>query len=122
MKYVINLSLMEMVGLASACSQAMDREHRNFVRILDNNGEAIRALEMAREKILLALKEDRNCIELDLMEIVQLYSACNMSWHYECAEREKQHAECRLEQYARAIQELEDAREKILAAFKKGGK
>lgn len=120
MKYVINLSLMEMVGLASACSQAMDREHRNFVRILDNNGEAIRALEMTREKILLALKEDNHKIELDLMETVQLYSACNMAWHYECAERDRQHTECRLEQYAKSIQELEDAREKILAALKKG--
>lgn len=120
MKYNINFNLMEMVGLVSACSQAMDREHRNFARILNNNGEAIRSLEMAREKILLALKEDSNNIELDLMEIVQLYSACNMAWHYECAERDKQNTECRLEQYARAIQELEDAREKILAALKKG--
>ena len=122
MKYVVSLSLMEMVGLVSACSQAMDREHRNFVRILDNNGEAIRALEMTREKILLALKEDNRNIELDLMEMVQLYSACNMAWHYECAERDKQHTECRLEQYARSIQELEDAREKILAALKKGNR
>ena len=121
MKYVLNLNLMEMVGLASACSQAMDREHRNFVRILNHNGEAIRALETAREKVLLALKESNNHIELDLMEMVQLYSACNMAWHYECAEREKQHTECRLEQYAKSIQELENAREKILAALK-GGK
>ena len=119
MKYTINLNLMEMVGLASACGQAIDREHHNFVRILNENGEAIRALETAREKILLALKEERNCVELDLMETVQLYAACNMAWHYECAEREKQHTECRLEQYARAIQELEDAREKILAALRK---
>ena len=122
MKYTVNFNLMEMAGLISACNQAIDREHRNFVRILNENGEAIRALEMAREKILLALKESCNNIELDLMEIIQLYSACNMAWHYECAERDKQHAECRLEQYARSIQELEDAREKILAALRKGGK
>lgn len=120
MKYTVHLNLMEMVGLASACNQAIDREHRNFVRILNNNGEAIRALETAREKVLLALKESRNGVELDLMEIVQLYSACNMSWHYECAEREKQHTECRLVQYGQAIQELENAREKILAALKGG--
>lgn len=122
MKYNITFNLMEMVGLVSACSQAMDREHHNFVRILDNNGEAIRALEMVREKILVTLKEDGNSLELDLMEMVQLYSACNMAWHYECAERDKQHTECRLEQYARSIQELEDAREKILAALKKGNR
>ena len=122
MKYNINLNLMEMVGLASACSHAIDREHRNFVRILNENGEAIKALELAREKILVALKESNNCIELDLMEMVQLYAACNMAWHYECAEREKQHTECRLAQYGQAIQELEDAREKILAALRKGGK
>jgi hypothetical protein len=121
-KYDINLNLMEMVGLASACSHAIDREHRNFVRILNENGEAIKALELAREKILLALKEDNYHLELDLMEIVQLYAACNMAWHYECAEREKQHTECRLIQYGQAIQELEDAREKILAALRKGGK
>lgn len=122
MKYSINLNLMEMVGLASACSHAIDREHRNFVRILNENGEAIRAIEMAREKMLVALKEESHSVELDLMEMVQLYSACNMAWHYECAEREKQHAECRLEQYTRSIQELENAREKILAALRKGGK
>lgn len=122
MKYVINFDLMEMVGLVSACSQAMDREHRNFVRILDNNGEAIRTLEMTREKILLALRENNCYVELDLMEVIQLYSACNMAWHYEIAEREKQHAECRLEQYCRSIQELENAREKILTALHKGGK
>lgn len=118
MKYTVHLNLMEMVGLASACSHAIDREHRNFVRILNHNGEAIRALETAREKILLALKEERNCVELDLMEMVQLYSACNMAWHYECDAKEKQHTECRLEQYARSIAELENAREKILAAMK----
>jgi hypothetical protein len=121
MKYVVNLNLMEMVGLASACNHAIDREHRNFVRILNHNGDAIRALEMAREKILLALKEENHSVELGLMEIVQLYAACNMAWHYECDAREKQHTECRLIQYGQAIQELEDAREKILAALK-GGK
>lgn len=122
MKYVVNLNLMEMTGLVSACNQAIDREHRNFVRILNENGEAIRALEMARERVLIALREDKRQVELDLMEIIQLYSACNMAWHYECAERDKQHAECRLEQYCRSIQELEDAREKILAAIRNGGK
>jgi hypothetical protein len=118
MKYTVNLSLMEMAGLVSACNHAIDREHRNFVRILNHNGEAIRALELTREKILLALKEDHNNLELDLMEIIQLYSACNMAWHYECDAREKQHTECRLVQYGQAIQELENAREKILAAMK----
>lgn len=122
MKYVVNLNLMETVGLVSACNHAIDREHRNFIRILNENGEAIKALERAREKVHIALREDSCHLELDLMEIIQLYSACNMAWHYECAEREKQHAECRLEQYCRSIQELEDAREKILAALRKGGK
>lgn len=119
MEYSINLSLMEMTGLVAACNHAIDREHRNFVRILNHNGEAIRALEMAREKVLLALKENSHSVELDLMEIIQLYSACNMAWHYECDAREKQHTECRLEQYAKSIQELEDAREKILEALRK---
>lgn len=118
MKYVLNFRLMEMVGLASACSHAIHREHQNFIRILNENGEAIKALERAREKILVALREDNCHLELDLMEIVQLYAACNMAWHYEIAEREKQHAGCRLEQYCRSIQELEDAREKILAALR----
>ena len=118
MKYTVNLNLMEMVGLVSACNQAIDREHKNFLRILNENGEAIKALERVREKVLVALSEDSYHLELDLMEIVQLYSACNMSWHYECAEREKQHTECRLVQYGQAIQELENAREKILAALK----
>jgi len=122
MKYIVNLNLMEMVGLVSACNHAIDREHRNFIRILNENGEAIKALERVREKMHVALREGNCHLELDLMEIVQLYSACNMAWHYECAEREKQHAECRLEQYCRSIQELEDAREKILAALHKGGK
>lgn len=122
MKYAIDFNLMEMVGLVSACNHAIDQEHRHFVRILNNNGDAIRALEMAREKVHIALREDNCHLELDLMETIQLYSACNMAWHYECAEREKQHAECRLEQYARSIQELEDAREKILAALRKGGR
>lgn len=118
--YALRFDLMEMVSLVSACSHAIDREHKNFVRILNHNGEAIRSLEIAREKILLALKENNNCVELDLMETVQLYSTCNMAWHYECAARDKQHTECRLEQYARAISELENAREKILAVLKEG--
>ena len=120
MKYVLHFNLMEMVGIASACSHAIHREHQNFVRILNENGEAIKALERAREKIQVAIRESNRQLELDLMEIVQLYAACNMEWHYEIAEREKQHAECRLAQYCRSIQELEDAREKILAAIRKG--
>ena len=119
MKYVVNLSLMEMAELVSACNHAIDREHRHFVRILNENGNAIRALEMAREEVLCALKYGSGSIELDLMEIIQLYSACNMAWHYECDARDKQHTECRLVQYGRAIQELENAREKILAALNK---
>lgn len=121
-EYKVNLELMELVELIYACNHAIHREHQNFVRILNENGEAIKALEMARKKLQKALKQEPYCVELDLMEIVQLYAACNMAWHYEIAEREKQHAECRLEQYCRAIQELEDAREKILRALRKGGR
>lgn len=123
MKYVLYFNLMEMVGLVAACNHAIHREHQNFIRILNENGEAIKALERVREKIHVALREDGNYqLELDLMEMVQLYAACNMAWHYEIAEKEKQHAECRLEQYCRSIQELEDAREKILRALRKGGR
>lgn len=119
--YNLNLNLMEMVELITACNHAIDREHKHFLRILNENGEAIRTLEATREKLLVAMKKDNYNLELDLMEIVQLYAACNMAWHYECDEREKQHTECRLVQYSQAIQELENAREKILAALK-GGK
>lgn len=116
--YNLNLSLMEMVELITACNHAIDREHKHFLRILNENGEAIRTLEATREKLLVAMKESNYNLELNLMEIVQLYAACNMAWHYECDEREKQHTECRLVQYGQAIQELENAREKILAALK----
>lgn len=122
MKYNLNLNLMEMVELITACNHAIDREHKHFLRILNENGEAIRTLEATREKLLVAMREDNYHVELDLMEIVQLYAACNMAWHYECDAREKQHTECRLVQYGKAIEELENAREKILAALNKGGK
>ena len=118
MEYDIKFDLMEMVELSYACSHAIGREHKNFIRILRENGEAIRNLESAREKILVGLREDRRNVEFNLMELVQLYSACNMAWHNEIAEREKQHTECRLAQYAKAISELENAREKILLALK----
>lgn len=119
MKYNLDFDLMEMAGLVTACNHAIDREHKNFIRILRENGNAIRTLESVREKILVALSEDNYHVELDLMEMIQLYSAVNMAWHYECVESEKQHAECRLGQYMRAIQALEDAREKILVALNK---
>ena len=117
-KYVLDFKLMEMVELVTACNHAIDKEHKHFLRILNENGEAIRTLEATREKLLVAMREDNYHLELDLMETVQLYAACNMAWHYECDEREKQHTECRLVQYGQAIQELENAREKILAALK----
>ncbi len=119
MKYNLDFNLIEMTGLVYACNHAIDREHKNFLRILNENGHAIRTLESTREKILVALSEDSYHVELDLMEIIQLYSACNMAWHYECAEKEKQNTDCRLAQYGRAIQALEDAREKILVALNK---
>lgn len=118
MKYNLNFKLMEMVELVAACNHAIDREHKHFLRILNENGDAIRTLEATREKLLIAMREDRCSLELDLMEMVQLYSACNMAWHYECDARERQHTECRLVQYGQAIQELENAREKILAVMK----
>lgn len=117
MEYDIKFDLMEMVVLSGACSDAIDKEHKNFIRILRNNGEAIRNLESAREKILAALRENHHNVNLTLMETVQLYAACNMAWHYEIAEREKQHAECRLAQYTKSIAELENAREAILEAL-----
>ena len=108
---------MEMTELVYACNHAIDREHKHFLRILNHNGEAIRTLESVREKILVALSEDNYHVGLDLMEMVQLYAACNMAWHYECAEKEKQCTDCRLIQYGKAIAALEDAREKILVAL-----
>ena len=118
-KYEIKFEVMETVNLVSACTLAIKSEHGNFVRILRCNGNAIRALETAREKLLIAISENSYKVELSLMELVQLYAACNMAWHHECAEREKQHTECRLEQYSNTIYRLEDAREKILAALNK---
>lgn len=115
--YALDFRLMEIVTLVAACNHAIDREHRNFVRILNCNGEAIRALESVREKLLVALREDRCNVELNLMETVQLYAACNMAWHYENDAKEKQNAECRIHQYCKAITELEDAREKLLAVL-----
>ncbi len=119
MKYNLDFNLMEMTELVYACNHAIDREHKNFLRILRENGNAIRTLESVREKILVALREDNYHLELNLMEIVQLYSACNMAWHYECAEKERQNTDCRLIQYGKSIAELENARETILAALHK---
>ena len=118
-KYNLDFKLMEMTELVYACNHAIDREHKNFIRILRENGNAIRTLESVREKILIALSEDNYHIELSLMEMVQLYAACNMAWHYECAERERQNTDCRLIQYGKAITELENAREKILVELNK---
>ena len=118
-KYNLNFTLMEMAELVYACNHAIDREHRNFLRILRENGNAIRTLENTREKILVALSEDNYHVELDLMEMIQLYAAVNMAWHYECAEKEKQNTDCRLIQYGKSIAALEDAREKILVALNK---
>lgn len=119
MKYNLDFNLMEIMGLVTACNNAINREHILFVRILRENGKAIRTLESVREKILTAISEDSYHVELDLMEMIQLYSACNMAWHYECAEKEKQHADYKLIQYSKAIQAIEDAREKILMALNK---
>lgn len=119
MKYNIDFNLMEMTELVYACNHAIDREHRNFIQILRCNGEAIRAIESAREKILVALSKDDYHVELDLMEIVQLYAACNMAWHYEKDRAREQQTDHKLCQYLRSIEELEDAREKILLALNK---
>ena len=119
MKYNLDFNLMEMTELVYACNHAIDREHKNFLRILRENGNAIRTLESVREKIFVALSEDNCHLELDLMEIVQLYSACNMAWHYEKDEMAKNTvSDWEYEQYARAVSDLEMAREKILAAMK----
>lgn len=117
-KYTMDFSLMEMAELVYACKYALGKEHDHFLQIFEWNVKAIDALRGAREKIQAALGEDNYHVELDQMEIIQLYSACNMAWHHEKDELEKQHA-CKLGQYARAIQDLEYAREKILAALNK---
>jgi hypothetical protein len=107
---------MEMVQLVYAVKYALGKEHDHFIEIYEWNVKGIEALRKVREKILTGMHD--NCeVELSLMEIVQLYSACNMAWHHERDKIANQH-DSRLEQYARAISELEMAREKILAAMK----
>lgn len=117
-KYTIHFTLMEMAELVYACNHAIDREHKHFLKIFDHNVDAIRTLERTREKFLAAIGEDSYHVELNLSEIIQLYSACNMAWHYEKDEMPHQH-ECKIPQYRRAIEDLELAREKILAAINK---
>jgi hypothetical protein len=117
-KYAIDFNLMEMAELVYACKYALDKEHDHFLQIFEWNVKGIDALRKAREKILAALSADNYHVELDLMEIVQLYSACNMAWHHEKDEVKNQH-NCKIGQYMRAIQDLEYAREKILAALNK---
>lgn len=119
MKYAIDFNLMEMVELVYACNYAVGKERRHFVRIFEYNCKAKEAIEKAKDKILVALSENNHHVEFDLMEMVQLYSACNMTWHNAKDEMENQHTMHRLEQYANAINELEMAREKILAALNK---
>ena len=116
MLYKIRFELMEMVELVYAVKYALCKEHDHFIQIYEWNVKGIEALRKAREKILASMHEDCE-VELDLMEIVQLYSAVNMSWHYEKDKMTNQH-DSKLGQYARAISELEMAREKILAAMK----
>jgi hypothetical protein len=117
MLYKIRFELMEMVELVYAIKYALGKEHDHFLMIYEWNVKGIEALRRAREKILAGMHDNYE-VELDLIEIVQLYSAVSMAWHHEKDEMERQHTECRLEQYARAISELEMAREKILAAMK----
>ena len=121
-KYVLNFNLMEMAQLVYACNYALGKENNHFVQIFEYNCKARAALENIKEKMFVALNEDSHGIELDLMEIVQLYSACNMAWHHEKDVMENQYADHKRIQYAQAVQDLEYAREKILAAISKGGK
>jgi hypothetical protein len=109
---------MEMVQLVYAIKYALGKEHDHFIQIYEWNVKGIEALRKAREKILEAMNDD--CVvELSLMEIVQLYSACNMTWHHEKDEIARQTIpDWKCEQYIRAISELEMAREKILGAMK----
>lgn len=117
-KYSIDFNLMEMAQLIYACNHALGKERNHFVQIFEYNVKARKALENIKAKMFIAISENNYHIELDLMEIVQLYSACNMAWHHEKDEMEKQH-DCKLAQYMRAVQDLEYAREKILAALDK---
>lgn len=118
-KYAIDFNLMEMAELVYACKYALGKEHDHFIQIFEWNVKGIDALRMAREKILAALSEDNYHVELNQMEIIQLYAACNMAWHHEKDAMERQHVEWRAARYARAVQDLEYAREKILAALNK---
>lgn len=121
MKYVIDFNLMEVVELVYACKHALGKEHDHFLQIFEWNVKGIDALRTAREKIIASMNNDCH-VELDLMEIVQLYSACNMAWHHEKDAMEREHVDWRVSRYLRAVQDLEYAREKILAAINKGGK
>lgn len=121
MKYAIDFNLMEMAQLVYACNYAVGKERQHFVQIYEYNCKAREAIENVKRKMFVAMHEDNNHIELDLMEIVQLYSACNMAWHHEKDEMPYQH-ESKIPQYRRAIEDLEYAREKILAALNKGGR
>ncbi len=118
MLYKIRFELMEMVQLVYAVKYALGKEHDHFIQIYEWNVKGIEALRTAREKILAGMHDNYE-VELDLMEIVQLYSACNMAWHYEKDEMAKNTvSDWEYEQYARAVSDLEMAREKILAAMK----
>ena len=117
-KYAVDFNLMEMAELVYVCKYALDKEHDHFLQIFEWNVKGIDALRNAREKILAALGQDNYHVELDIMEMVQLYSACNMAWHHEKDEMPYQH-ECKIPQYRRAIEDLEMAREKILAVMNK---
>lgn len=115
-KYGIDLNAMEIVQLVYACNYAVGKERMHFVQIYEYNVKAKEAIENVKQKMFAAMHEDSYHIELDLMEIVQLYSACNMAWHHEKDEMPYQH-ESKIPQYRRAIEDLEYAREKILAAI-----
>lgn len=117
-KYAIDFNIMEMAQLVYACNYVAGKERNHFVQIFEYNCKAKEAIEKAKDKILIAISEENHHVELDLMEIVQLYSACNMAWHHEKDEMPHQH-ECKIPQYRQAIQDLEYAREKILAAMNK---
>ena len=121
MLYKIRFELMEMVQLVCAVKYALSKEHDHFIQIYEWNVKGIEALRKVREKILAGMHD--NCeVELDLMEIVQLYSACSMAWHHEKDAMAREHCEYKFGRYARAVQDLEYAREKILAALNKGGR
>ena len=116
-KYSIDFDIMELAELVYACKHALGKEHDHFIQILEWNVKGIDALRDAREKVLAALGNESYHVELNLMEIVQLYSACNMAWHHEKDAMAREHCEYKFGQYARAVQDLEYAREKILAAM-----